>query len=251
MWFQKAFLQPSLRACTGHEWRSPLGGTLSSLWLAVDESKLSLAACSPRGNGPSMFHQFHLSASLPSLNLSRRSPGSFGMAPPPPPSSNSSSRLHILFHGKRSSRNNSLGCCLWWFYIISLRPPAIGLQRSGEAGPPPLELLLRRAIWQSAGLIRNLTRQEGFSSLMDARSQGPRAVGTAGSKVTEAPVRYPERSSILCCRTNTCFKASVLVGLAWSRWWLCQWSELCMRQRQPFSTFHSERGCSLSTMWFI
>lgn len=197
-----------------------------------------------------MFHQFHLSASLPSLNLSRGSPGSFGMAPPLPPSSNSSSRLHILFHGKRSSLNNSLGCCLWWFYIISLRPPEIGLQRSGEAGPPPLELLLRRAIWQSAGLIRNLTRQEGFSSFMDSRSLGPRAVGTAGSKVTEVPVRCPERSSI-SRRTNTCFKASVLVGLAWSRWWLCQWSELCMRQRQPFSTFHSERGCSLPTMWFI
>lgn len=48
---------------------------------------------------------------------------------------------------------------------------------------------------------------------MDARSLGPRAVGTAGSKVTEAPVRCPERSSV-SRRTNTCFKASVLVGLA-------------------------------------
>lgn len=139
----------------------------------------------------SMFHQFHLSASPPGPDLSRRISGIIWRGPSsfpllhllPPPSSNSSCCLRISFHGKRSSLSNSLGCCLWWFYIISLRLPAIGFQlwggRTSASGAPPKTSLKteHRAVWG------NLSRQQGgFSSLMDPRSPGQGSAGTVGVK---------------------------------------------------------------------
>lgn len=80
---------------------------------------------------PSMFHQFHLSAWLPSLDLSRRSPGSSSAAPPPPPSSNSSACLRILFHGKRSTIRSDVASGDFTSFLSAFQQ-----SDCGASGPP-------------------------------------------------------------------------------------------------------------------